>query len=336
VGEHGARWTVLRATLCAMREDLQEAGARPVVAVLGPTAVGKSALGMVLAEGLPEGGEIVNADALQVYRGMDIGTAKPSADDLARVPHHLIDILNPEERYSAGEFARRARAAIGEIRDRGRRPIVVGGSGLYLRALLDGISPVPQGDARVRQELRDELARNGLEALYEELRRVDPATAGRLPRGDSQRILRALEVARTSGAPLSEWIARRPYGQDRMEAVRVGLTLPRSVLYDAIEQRVGRMMERGWVDEVEKLLSGGLSPALPGFQAIGYRQIARHLRGECSLERAIEETVRATRRYAKRQLTWFRKEPGIHWFDARRVARDPAPVVDLCSSPIGR
>lgn len=319
-----------------MEGDLRDAEAPPVVAIVGPTAVGKSALAMVLAERLPEGGEIINADALQVYRGMDVGTAKPSAEDLARVPHHLIDILEPAERYSAGEFARRARAAIGDIRGRGRRPIVVGGSGLYVRALLDGISPVPKGDPLVRQELRDELVRNGLEALYQELRRVDPPTAARLLPGDSQRILRALEVVRASGVPLSKWIARQPYGRDRLEAVRVGLTLPRSVLYDAIEQRVARMMDQGWADEVEELLSGGLSPALPGFQAIGYRQIARHLRGECPLERAIEETVRATRRYAKRQLTWFRKEPGIHWFDARRVARDPTPVVDLCSSPEGR
>lgn len=319
-----------------MPDDLPNAEHPPIVAVVGPTAVGKSALGMELAERLPEEGEIINADALQVYRGLDIGTAKPPPEDLRRVRHHLVDILGPEERYSAGEFARRAREAIAEIRERGRRPIVVGGSGLYLRALLEGISPVPQGDPEVRRALRDELDRVGVAPLYEELRAVDPETADRVAAGDSQRILRALEVARVSGVPLSRWIARRPYGEDRLDALRIGLTLPRSVLYDAIEQRVARMVGQGWVDEVEKLLSGGLSPALPGFQAIGYRQIARHLRGECSLERAVEESVRATRRYAKRQLTWFRKEPGIHWFDARRVAQDPAPVVDLCSSPVGR
>jgi len=303
----------------------------PVVAIVGPTAVGKSALGMVLAERLAEGGEIVNADALQVYRGFDLGTAKPTEEDRRRVPHHLVDILRPDERYSAGEFARRATAAIAEIRGRGRRPIVVGGSGLYLRALLDGISPIPTSDPEVRRELSRRLEEEGLDTLYGELERLDPATAGRLGRGDRQRILRALEVARSTGVPLSDWIGREPYGQRRLDALRVGLTLPRSVLYDAIEQRVARMVKQGWADEVATLLARGLSPALPAFQAIGYRQIVRYLNGECSLERAVEETVRATRRYAKRQLTWFRNEPGIHWFDAREVAEDAAPAVELCS-----
>ncbi len=303
----------------------------PIVALGGPTAVGKSTLGMVLAEKLPEGGEIINADALQVYEGFDIGTAKPTEEELRRVPHHLVDVLRPDERYSAGEFARRARNAIEEIRRRGVRPIVVGGSGLYQRALLDGISPVPRGDPEVRRELRRRLEEEGLAVLYQELCRADPPTGRRVAPGDAQRILRALEVVEVSGVPLSEWIDRRPYGSERMDAVRIGLTLPRSVLYDAIEHRVARMVERGWVEEVEELLSRGLSTTLPAFQAIGYRQIARSLHGRCSLEEAVDETVRATRRYAKRQLTWFRKEAGIHWFDARDVVNDPTPVVDLCT-----
>lgn len=304
----------------------------PVVAIVGPTAVGKSALGMTLAERLPEGGEIINADALQVYRGFDLGTAKPSEEDLRRVPHHLVDILDPDERYSAGAFARRALTAIEEIRERGGRPIVVGGSGLYLRALLEGISPIPKSEPAVREEVRRRLERDGLDALYDELARLDPVTAERLGRGDTQRILRALEVVRSTGVPLSGWIGREPYGERRLDAVRVGLTLPRSVLYDAIEQRVARMVKQGWADEVATLLARGLSPALPAFQAIGYRQIVRYLHGECSLEQAVEETVRATRRYAKRQSTWFRKEPDIHWFDAREVALDATPVVELCSA----
>jgi len=303
----------------------------PVITIVGPTATGKSALGMVLAERLPEGGEIINADALQVYRGLDIGTAKPSPEDLARVPHHLVDVLDPWERYSAGAFARLADEAIAAIRSRGRRPIVVGGSGLYLRALLEGISPVPPGNPALRAELRQRLEAEGAAALYRELQEVDAATAGRLAPGDTQRILRALEVVRSSGVPLSEWIDRKPYGERRLDAIRLGLTLPRGVLYDAIEHRVARMVKRGWVDEVAQLLARGLSPALPAFQAIGYRQLVRYLREERSLEQAIEETVRATRRYAKRQLTWFRKEPGIRWLDAREVARDATPAIDLCS-----
>src|SRR5947199_1199054 len=221
---------------------------QPVLAIVGATATGKSALGMALAEEL--GGEIVSADALQVYRGLDIGTAKPGPADRARVPHHLIDVLEPHEVYSAGEFARRAREAIAEIEGRGRLPIVVGGSGLYLRALLSGISPVPPGDPEVRRELRDRLAAEGLPALYAELVRRDPETAARLAPGDTQRVLRALEVAQVSGRPLSAWIASQPFGKKGITATTVGLTVPRSILYDEIAGRVARMLEQGWVREV--------------------------------------------------------------------------------------
>jgi tRNA dimethylallyltransferase len=278
---------------------------------------------MALAEALPGKiqGEIVNADALQVYRGFDVGTAKPSPEERARVPHHLIDILDPHERWSAGEFARRAREAAAGIRERGSVPIVVGGSGLYLRALFEGISPSPPGDPEVRSELRQRLEEEGLPALAAELARVDPETAARLGAGDTQRILRALEVARVSGRPLSSWIAEQPFGTQRINAVRVGLTLPRTVLYDRIAGRVARMVEQGWVEEVARLLARGLDPGLPAFQAIGYRQIVRHLEGEWSLEQAIGETVKATRRFAKRQETWFRREPDVTWFSAQDFNR---------------
>lgn len=287
----------------------------PVLAIVGPTATGKSRLGMILAREL--GGEIVNADALQVYRGFDIGTAKPGPAEQAAVPHHLIDILDPHEPYSAGEFARRATEAIAGIRGRGRVPIVVGGSGLYLRALFEGISPVPPGDLEVRRRLRERLEEEGLEALRRELLLLDPETAERLKPGDTQRILRALEVARVSGKPLSAWIAEQPFGAQRIAAIHVGLTLPRSILYDQIAGRVARMMEEGWLEEVAGLLRQGLSPDLPAFQAIGYRQLVRHLEGKGSLEEAIAGTVQATRRFAKRQETWFRKESGVTWFSAQ-------------------
>lgn len=290
-----------------------------VIAILGATATGKSALAMAVAEELS--GEIVNADALQVYRGFDVGTAKPGPAERARVPHHLIDILDPHERWSAGEFARRAHAAVAGIRERGNVPVVVGGSGLYLRALFEGISPVPPGDPEVRSELRRRLAAEGLPALAAELARVDPQTAARLAAGDTQRILRALEVARVSGRPLSSWIAEQPFGTQRINAVRLGLTLPRTVLYDRIAGRVARMVELGWVEEVARLLARGLDPGLPAFQAIGYRQLVRHLEGEGSLEQAIGETVKATRRFAKRQETWFRREPDVTWFSAQDFNR---------------
>ncbi len=291
----------------------------PLLIVLGPTATGKSALGLALAEALD--GEIINADALQVYRGFDIGTAKPSLAERARVPHHLIDVLDPHERWSAGEFARRARVAIAEIEGRGRRPIVVGGSGLYLRALLLGISPIPPGDETVRAELRSRLAEKGLAVLRTELAQLDPASHERLMAGDTQRILRALEVALVSGKPQSEWIAERPFGGAPLSALRIGLTLPRSLLYDGIAGRVTRMVEQGWVEEVARRLDEGLDPELPPFQAIGYHQLVLHLRGEKPLAEAIEETVRATRRFAKRQETWFKKEPEVTWFVADPLDR---------------
>lgn len=282
--------------------------------LLGATATGKSALAMALAARLPEGGEIVNADALQVYRGFDIGTAKPTEEDRARVPHHLIDILDPHERYSAGEFARRAREAVEGIRGRGRRALVTGGSGLYLRALLEGISPVPRGDREVRRALRQRCETEGLPALYQELQRRDPVTAERLSPADRQRILRALEVVEVSDVPLAEWIGRQPFGAQGIPSLRIGLTLPRAILYDRITARVGRMMDHGWLNEVRQLLASGLTPDLPAFQAIGYRQLVQHIRGERTLDSALEELIRQTRRFAKRQETWFRKEPDVAWF----------------------
>lgn len=282
------------------------------LAIVGATATGKSALGLDLAREL--GGEIINADALQVYRGFDLGTAKPSPAERAAVPHHLIDILDPHERYSAGEFARRAREAIDEIEGRGRVPIVVGGSGLYLRALFSGISPIPPGDPVVREELRRRLEKEGLPVLAAELARLDPATAARLPAGDTQRILRALEVRLVTEVPLSLWISRQPFGTQGIAAIQVGLTVARGLLYDRIARRVTAMVAGGWVEEVAGLLQSGLDPGLPAFQAIGYRQLARHVQGEQPLAASIADTVQATRRFAKRQETWFRKEPGVIWF----------------------
>ncbi|MEM7480114.1 MAG: tRNA (adenosine(37)-N6)-dimethylallyltransferase MiaA [Acidobacteriota bacterium] len=303
----------------------------PVLVILGPTAVGKTALALRVADEAGCAYEIVNADALQVYRGFDIGTAKPTMEERRAVPHHLIDILDSSERFSAGEFARRARAAIGDIEARGGRAMVVGGSGLYLRALLEGISPMPPGDPEVRSRLRERRAAEGLSVLYEELRAGDPETAGRVAPRDSQRVLRALEVLAVTGRPLSRWIASQPFGESRLPAVRVGLTLPRTILYDRISDRVSRMIDCGWVNEVVTLLRGGASPGHPAFQAIGYRQIARHVQGGCTLEQAIDETITATRRFAKRQWTWFRKEADIFWLDARDLDERMSDISDHLS-----
>lgn len=282
-----------------------------VVALVGPTASGKTALSLELASRLDA--EIVNADALQVYRGLDIGTAKPSMEELQRIPHHLIDILDPEESYSAGEFARLARAAIGEIESRGKRALVVGGSGLYLRALFDGLKELPRQQPEVRLALQSELEEKGLPRLYEELAAVDPETAGRLRAGDTQRILRALEVHRSSGKTLSWWLAQES-GEAPLERLMIGLTLPRTILYDRIAVRVQDMVRRGWVCEVAALLEIGTSPSAPAFQAIGYRQVVQHLEGRTTLEAATDEVILATRHYAKRQETWFRRERDLVWF----------------------
>jgi tRNA dimethylallyltransferase len=287
---------------------------KPIVVIVGPTAVGKSSLALALARTYVA--EIVSADALQVYRGLDIGTAKPSPEEQQLVRHHLIDILDPGEQYSAGVFAAQARKAIGEIQGRGRLPLVVGGSGLYVRALVDGIGPLPPSEPAVRQELQRRLQDEGLQALHEELSRRDPPSARRLPPGDTQRILRALEVLEVSGRPLSEWISASVDESVSIPAVRIGLTLSRTVLYDRIASRVGEMVRQGWVDEVSRLLADWKDPDLPAFQAIGYRQIARHLLEGWSLEEAIEDTVGATLRFSKRQMTWFRKDTEIEWFEA--------------------
>lgn len=291
----------------------------PVLAIVGPTATGKTELAVAIAAERPA--EVVNADALQVYRGFDIGTAKPSAALRRRVPHHLIDILDADESFSAGAFAERARAAILDIQSRGRLALVVGGSGLYLKALLEGIGPLPRSEPRVRRRLEERLRAEGIESLWRELGATDPATAARLAPADRQRILRALEVLEVSGRPLSSWIAERPFGERAIPAAKVGLTLPRGLLYDRIAARVERMLERGWLEEVSGLLDRWRDPDLPAFQAIGYRQLARHLLEDWPLEEAVAEILVATRRFAKRQSTWFRSDTDIVWFRVDRTAR---------------
>lgn len=287
----------------------------PVVAVMGATATGKSGLAMRLAEELD--GEIVNADALQIYRGLDIGTAKPDADMMRRVPHHLVDILEPQETFSAGEFVRCAKPVLEGIQRRGRVAIVVGGTGLYFRALLDGLSPLPDIDPQIRlrvRQLEQEDARRQLESL-------DPQTAQRLALADRQRTQRALEVILSSGRPISYWQGLKPSAESLWPAYRIGLTMARSLLYDRIADRVQGMIAHGWVSEVQGLLERGVAPSAPAFQAIGYRQLVRHVLDDWSLDAATDDTIRATRRYAKRQVTWFRKEGAIRWVPALDTER---------------
>ncbi|HLT27923.1 MAG TPA: tRNA (adenosine(37)-N6)-dimethylallyltransferase MiaA [Zeimonas sp.] len=282
----------------------------PLPMLLGPTASGKSAIAMRLAQRLPI--EIVSVDSAQVYRGLDIGTAKPDAREREAVPHHLIDILEPTERYSAARFAEDARAAIADIRARGRIPLLVGGTMLYARALVDGLHRLPPADAALRARLEEEARRDGWPALHARLAAVDPRSAARIEPRDAQRIQRALEVFESTGRPLSQWLDDPAPAAARGEpVVRIALEPDdRAALHARIDARFRRMLERGFVDEVRALRArGDLSPSLPSMRSVGYRQVWQWLDGAGPRDAMIDAAVAATRQLAKRQLTWLRAMP---------------------------
>jgi tRNA dimethylallyltransferase len=260
--------------------------------------------------------EIVNADSRQVYRGMDIGTAKPAMADRARVPHHLIDIRGLGEPLDVAEFAKLARAAIAEIASRGRSVLVVGGSGLYLRVLRGGIFAGPAASSGIRRELEAIAAERGREHLHSLLAEVDPPSAGRIDDRDLQRVVRALEVFRLTGRPLSAHQESHRFATREYETLTLGLAMDRGRLYGAINRRFDAMIGEGLVDEVRRLLKDGYDPGAPPLGTVGYRQIAAAIRGEAALGEAIELAKRETRRLAKRQLTWFRADREIVWVDA--------------------
>jgi tRNA dimethylallyltransferase len=284
---------------------------RCVVAVIGPTAAGKSRLSVGLARQL--GGEVVNADSMQLYRGMDIGTAKLDQAERGGVPHHLLDVWDVQRTASVAEYQRMARKAIEAILAHGRVPIVVGGSGLYVRAALDHLD-FPGTDPLVRERLEAELAERGAAALHERLRRLDPAAAAVILPGNGRRIVRALEVIDVSGRPFT---ATLPSYESVYPAVHIGLGLPRERLDERIEARVAGMWRMGFVTEVRRLEAAGLRAGRTASRALGYAQVLRFLAGECSQEQAREETVRATRRFARRQEAWFRRDPRVSWLDPR-------------------
>ena len=284
-----------------------------ILIILGPTATGKTDLAVRLAELLD--GEIVNADSMQVYRGMDIGTAKPSLELRRRIPHHLIDIADPDRNFSASDFRREAADAIDDITGRGKRVFIVGGTGLYIRALLQGLADSPSGAGELRLELEEEARRHGNEALLGELASVDPVTAERLHPNDLVRIIRALEVYRLTGKPISQQRSTHGFRGDYYCALKLGLTVERRELYERIDRRVERMMGDGLVEEVQTLLDRGFSPQLKAMRSIGYRQICAHLSGEYPVEEAVRLIKRDTRRYAKRQMTWFNGDKEIYWVE---------------------
>jgi tRNA dimethylallyltransferase len=293
----------------------------PILLVVGPTAVGKSDFALRLAGRV--GGEIVSADSMQVYRGLDAATAKPDAAARARVPHHLLDLVDPGTDFSMGDFVRQAESAIAGIRSRGRAPIVVGGTGLYVRALLRGMAEAPRRIPRLRARLHALAARRGLPFVHRMLRRVDPETAGRLPPRDRQRILRALEVRFAAGRPLSAVLRDQPFGEERYDAVKIGLTMEREPLQGRIEARVDAFFAKGLVEEVRRLLASGCPPEANAWKAIGYREARAFVEGRSTLAEARRLTALETRRYAKRQRTWFRKERGLAWFTVDPEEADP-------------
>jgi len=285
-------------------------GTPPLICLAGPTASGKSAAALALAGRWPI--EIIVMDSATIYRGMDIGTAKPSAREQAMVPHHLLDIRDPSQSYSAAEFARDAAALARDIRGRGRIPILCGGTMLYYKALREGLNELPGADPAIRQALDEEARARGWPALHAELARVDPDTAARLAPNDSQRLQRALEVWRGTGRTLSDWLARPP--QPALPGWRF-LTISlepsdRAVLHERIAQRYRAMIGAGLLDEVRALRArGDLHPGLPSIRCVGYRQLWDHLDGRIPLDAAVEQAIAATRQLAKRQITWLRSLP---------------------------
>lgn len=295
--------------------------AGPVVFLMGPTACGKTAAACRLAEEFAA--EIVSVDSALVYRGLDIGTAKPSPMVLARYPHHLIDLRDPGERYSAAQFRRDALAVIAEIHSRGRMALLVGGTGLYYRVLRDGIAELPEGDPAVRARLARELEEHGLAKLYARLAAVDPTSARRIHPHDPQRTLRALEVYASTGTPMSELLARTAEpGLPRAPLQLVLAPADRDWLHDRIVARFDSMLRAGFVNEVRALRArGDLSPEDPAMRTVGYRAVWQYLDGELSHDMMRERGIVATRQLAKRQFTWFRGVSGAHWVDPR--ANDP-------------
>lgn len=283
-----------------------------VIVIAGPTAVGKTATAIRLAQRI--GGEVVSGDSMQVYRGFDIGTAKPTPAEMEGVPHHLIDIKDPTEDFSVAEFQQRADAAIRAIAARGRWPIVAGGTGLYLRALLRAYTFAPLAhDPAVRAALEEEARRLGAPALHARLRQVDPEAAARIHPNDQLRIVRALEVYTVTGQPISR-LQRE--GRRRYDALVVCLYMDREQLYERVNRRVDAMLTAGWLDEVRRLLAAGLSPYRSPLAQLGYRELVAYLRGLVEYEVAVDWIKRNTRRYARRQLTWWKRDPDVHWVPA--------------------
>ena len=301
----------------------EESTQPPIFAIVGPTGVGKTDLALRLAQRLEA--EIVNADSRQVFRGLDIGSAKPTPEERVLVPHHLYDVVDPDQSFDCARYRELAGAVIADVRGRGRPVVLVGGTGLYVKVLRHGICPGPPRDTAIRSRLSaSEAARPG--TLHELLRATDPSAAERLHPHDSIRLIRALEVHELTGKPLSAWQAEHGFRATELALRVVGLTMDRAALYERINRRCEAMVARGLVEEVRRLWERGFGPDLGPLRSIGYREVGCYLQGRCDLARAVADMAQASRRLAKRQLTWFRADPSIRWYDVS--AREVGAVCD--------
>jgi tRNA dimethylallyltransferase len=279
------------------------------ILILGPTGSGKTALSLALGERF--GGEIVSCDSVAVYRGMDLGTAKPTVEERARLPHHLIDVADPDQPFTAGAYSRAGRAALAEISCRGKLPIVTGGTGLYLRALTDGLFAGPERQIDLRARLQRSRQRHGETWLHRLLSRLDPASAARIHANDTPKLIRAIEVCVAAGKPMSQVMARDPL--TGFHLLRIGLNPPRQALYDRLNQRAAAMFAAGLIEETRGLVEQ-YGP-IKALDSLGYRQAISVLNGTLTLPAAVEAAQQGHRNYAKRQLTWFRREPEVHWIE---------------------
>jgi tRNA dimethylallyltransferase len=305
-------------------------GLAPLVVILGPTASGKSALGIELAKKL--NGEILVCDSTQIYRHFDIGTGKIPHAEHQGIPHHLVDLIEPEEIFTAGEYRRRALQVLADLRQRGKLPIITAGTGLYLRALLEGLADAPERSEKIRERLRASVEIRGAAHLHRLLTRLDPETAARIAPQDTQKTIRAIEMRVIAGKPVGEIHRSGRTPLEGYRPIKVGLNPPREALYNRIHSRIEAMIQVGWIEEVAQLIKTGVPPDAKPFQFIGYSEWRVHLHGTLTKKYATEKIQQATRRFAKRQLTWFRREPNVNWLagfgDAPKISAAALQIVN--------
>ncbi len=300
----------------------------PLLVITGPTAAGKTELGIKLAEMIS--GEIVSADSRQVYRFMDIGTAKPSMDERRKIPHHMIDVVSPDEEFTVADYVKGAGKAIIEISNKGKMPVMVGGTGLYVRAVVDGIFDGPGSDTEIRRQLEEEAKKKGVSYLHERLGKIDPDASLRIHPNDRRRIIRALEIYEITGYPISRLQKDGRKRKQEYSPKMFGINRSREELYRRIDERVENIFRTGFVEEVKMLMNMGYGENLISMEALGYREVIRFLNGKMDLEKTKSKIKKDTRNYAKRQLTWFRKDRRINWLNVKRSEKEEKIVEGIC------